>query len=313
MAMGTREIAAVASLTLCVCFGARAGEIAFISFRDGLPNLYLMNEDGSNIHRVLDSPDGIFGPAWSPDGETIAVAVSDTLSLFRVHEGMRTDLALPGTINKLPSWSRDGQHIAFYAFAGGIVNGVYLADNDGGGAKLLSPGFQTRTSWLAGGESLAMARDRGLGGLAADIFRVDVRGGRTNLTEDDAWNYAPSVSPDGTRIAFESNRDAGDDPLHTQVYVMDVDGGRRRLLGETEGEAWVTGWTYPEQGVLYSELRAGDRDIWTVSRDGVSTRRLTQHPAWDIDAVMKPGPLVVNPLNLKASVWGFMKRAAVDR
>ena len=49
--------------------------------------------------------------------------------------------------------------------------------------------------------------------------------GQTRLTDNDAEDDAPSWSPDGSRIAFQSDRDG-----NFEIYVMNADGsGQTRL------------------------------------------------------------------------------------
>jgi hypothetical protein len=42
--------------------------IAFVSLRDGNPEIYLMRPDGSDLRRLTDDPAGDWRPAWAPDG-----------------------------------------------------------------------------------------------------------------------------------------------------------------------------------------------------------------------------------------------------
>jgi Tol biopolymer transport system component len=53
---------------------------------------------------------------------------------------------------------------------------------------------------------------------------------RRRLTDDPGSDIEPAWSPDGTRIAFASNRDGDWD-----IYVMDADGGNVRRLTGTRG------------------------------------------------------------------------------
>ena len=56
---------------LMVCVDAQA-QIAFMSQRDGNPEIYVMDADGGNLRRLTDNSDKDFSPSWSPDGKRIA-------------------------------------------------------------------------------------------------------------------------------------------------------------------------------------------------------------------------------------------------
>src|SRR5262249_18323228 len=63
------------------------------------------------------------------------------------------------------------------------------------------------------------------GAINADIWLIDlVRGGLTRFTSDSANNYPYVWSPDGTRIAFSSDRTGG----------VNLDGKRVRGAGARE-------------------------------------------------------------------------------
>ena len=46
--------------------------IAFVSDRDGNPEIYVMNADGGNQQRLTRNPAHDRSPSWSPDVERIA-------------------------------------------------------------------------------------------------------------------------------------------------------------------------------------------------------------------------------------------------
>jgi TolB protein len=47
-------------------------QIAFISDRSGVAQLYVMDADGSNVQRLIDQGGWVDAPSWSPDGQFIA-------------------------------------------------------------------------------------------------------------------------------------------------------------------------------------------------------------------------------------------------
>ncbi len=72
-----------------------------------------------------------------------------------------------------------------------------------------------------------------------DIFTVPVGGGRaTQLTTDAAYDTRPFWSPDGTRIAFNSDRFDN----NTDVYVMPAGGGTSRRLTTNSAKEQLLGW-----------------------------------------------------------------------
>ena len=57
---------------------------------------------------------------------------------------------------------------------------------------------------------------------------------QTNLTNSPAWDMVPTWSPDGSWIAFQSDRD-GDD----EIYVMDADGSSQiNLTNNPADDGW---------------------------------------------------------------------------
>jgi len=92
--------------------------IAFVSDRDGNPQLWLHNlQEGTQ--RVLDSRlSGVSFPSWSPDGKHIAYfgelpgnPLGGQLMLANLESGIMGTLGSPASPQPL-SWSKNGRHIA---------------------------------------------------------------------------------------------------------------------------------------------------------------------------------------------------------
>jgi dipeptidyl aminopeptidase/acylaminoacyl peptidase len=75
------------------------------------------------------------------------------------------------------------------------------------------------------------------------------------LTSGGSKDSAPRWSPDGTRLAFLSDRDGG----KAQVYVLDVNGGEARQLGTIPEGAGAPVWS-PDGTRLVSVVRTGDEE-----------------------------------------------------
>lgn len=57
--------------------------------------------------------------------------------------------------------------------------------------------------------------------MLGDIYKVSTKGGEAvALTQDFAWNLHPTISPDGTKVAFISDRDG-----LSNIWTMDLEGG----------------------------------------------------------------------------------------
>jgi len=96
----------------------------------------------------------------------------------------------------------------------------------------------------------------------------------TSIVDDRAHNFHARPSPDGTRIAFDSDRDG-----ERAVYVADADGGGvQRISGE--GFAAVPSWSPDGGTIAFVRAEPGRPRVWNLWTADLSTgamRRLTAH------------------------------------
>jgi TolB protein len=94
-------------------------QVAFVSDRGGIPQLYTMNSDGSSQAKV-DLPDMgyVIDPAWSPNGQLLAFSwrrPNGNYDLYVMEIVTRQLVELTRDVgrNERPSWASDGRHLVF--------------------------------------------------------------------------------------------------------------------------------------------------------------------------------------------------------
>lgn len=117
-----------------------------------------------------------------------------------------------------------------------------------------------------------------------DVYLVyedgsDVR----QLTSGGSVEADPAWSPDGSKLAFVSDRDG-----NPEIYTMNADGsGVARLT--TNGEAdYQPAWSPDGRKIAFASRRTGDAEIFVMNADGSSPVRLTTIPGDDYAPAWSP-------------------------
>lgn len=91
-----------------------------------------------------------------------------------------------------------------------------------------------------------------------DIYTVPAEGGRAvRLTSSEAYECFPFYSPDGSRIAFSSNRDGNT----RDVYVMSATGGTPVRLTTHSGNENVRGWLNDSTVLFSADIMPSPQDL----------------------------------------------------
>jgi Tol biopolymer transport system component len=257
--------------------------IAFESQRDGNPEIYVMNPDGSNQTRLTTNPALDTDPDWSPDRKKLVfhsnrdgnpeiyVMNADGTGQARLTSSRSTD--------RNATWSPDGKKIAFETYRDGAGAEIYVMNADGTGLKRLTDNQvdDFDAAWSPDGAKIAFARGSEDGNQ--EIYLMNANGsGQTNLTRTtQAREFNPAWSPDGTHIAFHSNRDQG----NWEIYVMRSNGSAQTRITDNCCRDFNPIWS-PDGDKIAFQTDRDDRindtfEIYVMNPDGSSLRRLTNN------------------------------------
>jgi TolB protein len=206
---GQRRITVGRELNVTSVWSPDARSIAWVSWRRGLPNVFVSNiYTGLPPEDLTKSAGNNFTPIWSPDGTRIAFAStrdgnSEIYVMNRDGSSVRRLTNHPGS-DITPTWSPSGTQIAFTSDRGGDA-AIYIMGADGVALQRLTSGYSDRPTWSpAPYNEIAYAARNGPGNdiRVMDLSTREVR----QLTFSEGTNESPSFSPNGRHLAFMSTR-----------------------------------------------------------------------------------------------------------
>ena len=175
---------------------------------------------------------------------------------------------------------------------------LYIADADGANARKLVPGSHRdyNGSFSFNGRWVVFTSER-YG--SADIFRVRTDGiGLERLTDNPAFDDQAALSPDGSRLAFVSTRDAGS----TDIFILDLQNGMVRNLTRAPGGDYRPSWSPDGRMLAFSSDRGTKfqkatgrwehvhpASVYVMGVDGKGLRKLSPggklggSPKWSAD------------------------------
>jgi Tol biopolymer transport system component len=112
-----------------------------------------------------------------------------------------------------------------------------------------------------------------------DIYRLRLGGSSAPLVQSRFNELHPQYSPDGQRIAFESDQADG----RAEIWLADADGSSPTRLTRGPGRRQGTpGWSPDGRSIVFdSQAENGHVDVWRIGVDGSGLRQLTHDPADD--------------------------------
>ena len=180
-------------------FSPDGKQIAFMSGRDGNPEIYAMNVDGSNLRRLTNTQAGDSSPTWSPSGSQIAFT-SDRTGKAQIYVMNSSDgsgvrrLTVDESEADRPTWSPPPFNEIAYAASTGPGYDIKVLVVSTGEVKRLTfgEGSNEGPAWAPGGKHLAFTSTRAGGRTQVFTIGRDGRGLRQITREGN--NQTPAWS-----------------------------------------------------------------------------------------------------------------------
>lgn len=301
--------------------------------------------DDAGIEPLLASDRASREPAWSPDGDRVAVVMDDEAGrtrLYRVDpDSGAADAVTPGEAHASPSaptWSPNGDRIAFLgpepeqaaawrardprvASDESPNTRLWVVPAEGGQPKPITPvGWDVEgMTWSPDGERLAVIT----AGLESDrysLVTLNAAGGdRETLSHEANWlgtrNQILDWSPGGDRIAFAHTRS----PNHYghAIGVIAADGGGfRRVLDDHPGTIMRAEWADEGENLLAQVFQGQASRLLRVAFDDANNpTTLTTFNAGYPGYTASDGTIVylASEADSPANLWRYRADAADER
>jgi TolB protein len=236
-----RRVTVNGSLNILPTWRPDGAALAYVSYRQGSPLLYLAKIfEGQSVANLSGEKGDsqAFAPAFSPDGKSLAFASSrfGNMDVFVASAGGSGARRLTTThaSDTAPCWSPTGREIAF------------TSDRTG-----------TPQIWTMDGDGL-------------NVRRLSTVG---NYNDGCAWNPAKQYS----EIAYTARLESGT-PLRFDIAVIDLATRQVRQITQGRGSCEYPSWAPNGRHLVFSCNRGGRWEITIADREGRSFQTLSTGP-----------------------------------
>jgi TolB protein len=188
------------------------GDIAFLSYLFGAPDLWVVGSGGGRARRVTKTQDAVSGASWSPDGSKLAVSLAKNgnadIYLISPDGGVLKRLTDSPGIDTSPAFSPDGSQIAFVSNRAGNPQ-IYVMSASGGGVRRVTfqGNYNQTPRWCPKRDTPMLSFTGRDEKLRFDVFTIDLKSNQVaRVTQNQGNNEDATWAPNCRALAYQSSR-----------------------------------------------------------------------------------------------------------
>ncbi len=250
-----------------------------------IQQIIVMNNDGSNSHIITDDTLQIKLAKWSSNNETIAFTAFENQNyavknIYTInHNGQNLKKLTNGMyVHGLDrfDWSADGKKIVYSTISSSgyeinildidsLINTIITNPTE---KPLGNPIWSTDDKYIVCEEYTEV----GSALVNSDIVRFDVNGqNKITLTNGDGKIRWHTISPDGKKVAFSTDRDG-----NYEIYTINIDGSSLKRLTNNNIPDTRPIWSPGSDKIVFSSEQSNNNwQIYIMDSDGSNELLIT--------------------------------------
>ncbi|MBT4060683.1 MAG: S9 family peptidase [Lentimicrobiaceae bacterium] len=265
-------------------------KIGFLTSESGSVQLWEMNPDGSGRERVSDIEGGITGFKYSPDQTMVLYTKEVELEdkFKNLYEGL--PLASGRLMDDLmyrhwDHWVDTYSHVFYSDYEDGkLLNHKDIMEGEPWSAPLSPFGGVEQIEWSSDGKTIAYTCKKLVGKDAtistnSEIYFYDINNGITkNMTEGImGFDVAPSFSPDGKWMAWESMERDGYESDQSRLYLLNLQSGEKiYATKDFDQNVRSLSWTENSESIYFTSDWHGAFQIYRYDLNNGKVKQITE-------------------------------------
>lgn len=225
--------------------------IVYVSTASGNPEIWVMNENGSERRQITNDGATKFEPVVSPDGRYVVfVSEATGAKLWRVGlDGSGLIQLTNGNYDSTPRITPDSQWVVYSSYNSGALT-LWKVPIEGGNPSQLTELYSGEADISPDGKTVAAFHNDGNSG--AKLLLLPIDGGSSHderdLPQNLEWTAGPRWTPDGEMITYLEKKGS-----ITNLWGMPAAGGSPKLIAE-----------YKENGIMLREWSLDKKQVAIV-------------------------------------------------